>query len=135
MAAQNSKTTVKRKGKPRGKPFKKGTSGNPGGRPKVLAEFKAHVQEKCAHKALRSLMKEIRLMGQHHVKASEVVLAYAWGKPTQGVELTGKDGKPIETTHTFNLSRLKHEELDALERLLAAAADPGGDSGGEGQAA
>jgi hypothetical protein len=41
----------------------------------------------------------------------------AVGKPGQEIELTGKDGEPIRTSTSLDLSGLSDEELALLERL------------------
>ena len=116
-----------------GRPFVKGKSGNPGGRPKELAEFRQLLREKKAHKALRCLMDEIGTRGDDCVKAAEIVLAYAWGKPTQGVEFSGKDGGaiPIEVKPNVEPSRTA-----AILQVLAAVGvlPAGADALGTGEA-
>ena len=76
--AQNSKRTV-------GKPFKKGVSGNPGGRPKTPEWFKEHTPE--------ALKKILELLSSRDEKiafqAAQLILAYSLGKPMQSVEHSG----------------------------------------------
>ena len=79
--------------------FKPGQSGNPGGRPKIAKEFK----DKC-----REFMEADgwdKLVGiatdrrsRDHMKALELICAYAYGKPKQGLELTGEGGNDINIT-------------------------------------
>lgn len=76
-------------------PFVKGKSGNPGGRVKLPEEFKLRAKKIVDELVLDKWEKEIRSGGENWVKCSELVSAYAYGKPTQGLELTGKDGSPI----------------------------------------
>jgi hypothetical protein len=83
------------KGKPRGKPFQKGVSGNPGGRSRTHAELQQAFLERSP-KALACLVAEIDEAGPQRVKASEIILAYGLGKPTQAVEHSGKDGGPLQ---------------------------------------
>lgn len=47
------------------------------------------------------------------IKASEVQLGYAIGKPRESVELMGEDGGPINITR-LDKSKLTKEELDAV---------------------
>lgn len=76
VSAQNSKKTV-------GKPFKKGISGNPGGRPKTPEWFK----EKSAIAQAKIL--ELMSCGDEKVEfqAAALILAYSFGKPTEHVEM------------------------------------------------
>lgn len=70
--------------------FEKGKSGNPGGRPKSTEDQKQFV-DACKEKstqALEVLVKWMRSEDQPNasVKAATLILAYAWGQPTQKVE-------------------------------------------------
>ena len=85
--------------------FKPGQSGNPGGRSPVAAEFR----ERC-----RQFMDEIgwaeltRLAsvkyGPDHLRALELVAAYAVGKPIARQEVSGPDGGPIATADMTGFS-------------------------------
>ena len=70
------------------------------------------------------------------VQAALGMLAYAWGKPKQAVELTGKDGGPVKTQATLGvqLPWLTAEELATLKELALRAVDraAGGSAGGSG---
>lgn len=121
-------------GSARGRPFPKGKSGNPGGRPKELAEVKdlARGHTVLAIRTLAEIAKGAR-SAVARIMAAEALLNRAWGKPTLAVELTGKDGGPIRTEDARpDLSRLTDDQVEALESLLSAAADVGGGQGGEG---
>lgn len=73
-----------------GRPFPKGVSGNPGGRPKIPEPFKELVT-KHSIPALESI---IAIMEDPNSKAAEVfmcaklILEYANGKPTDNMNLT-----------------------------------------------
>jgi Family of unknown function (DUF5681) len=75
-----------------GKPFKKGQSGNPGGRPKVVAEVKelarAHTGE--AIETLVSIMTNPKCAPAARVSAANALLDRGYGKPPQ--HITGEGG-------------------------------------------
>jgi hypothetical protein len=71
-----------------GKPFKKDQSGNPGGRPKVVAEVKelarAHTEE--AIQTLVSIMNNPKSAPAARVSAANALLDRGYGKPPQHIE-------------------------------------------------
>jgi hypothetical protein len=75
-----------------GKPFKKGRSGNPGGRPKVVAEVRelarAHTGEAVA--TLVSIMTNPKCAPAARVSAANALLDRGYGKPLQ--HITGEGG-------------------------------------------
>lgn len=78
--------------------FKPGVSGNPSGRPKVCAEFKDKARKIADEVVIQFWEREVRTEGPNAMKASELLSAYAYGKPTQAVEVAGKDGGPINVS-------------------------------------
>lgn len=75
---------------PRGKPFKPGQSGNPGGRPKLLAEVQAYARE-YSNEAIDGLVEIARSKKSPHaarVAAYNSILDRAWGRPAQSVDVT-----------------------------------------------
>lgn len=88
MAAGNSDGTAK----PPGKPFKKGQSGNPNGRPKVNEEFRARCRAFVDSNVIQAWQSEVVAFGENWVKCAELLAAYGYGKPTQVVAGEGKDG-------------------------------------------
>src|SRR2546423_4516664 len=74
-----------------GKPFKKGQSGNPGGRPKVIAEVKelarAHTGE--AIQTLVSIMTNPKSAPAARVSAANALLDRGYGKPPQHITTEG----------------------------------------------
>jgi Family of unknown function (DUF5681) len=110
-------------------PWKKGQSGNPGGRPKGFKEIQ-ELAQKYAPTAIRGLAK-IAKDGESEsarVSAWNALLDRAWGKPVQAHQHTGADGGPIEHR---NLTELSDDEIAILERIFGAFADSGADQGGE----
>jgi len=93
--AENSKKTAKR-GK--GKPFAPGKSANPGGRPKIPEEVRdaARALSLEAIKILAGVMRGAKTRPGDKIRAAETLLNRAWGTPASSVEITGKDGQPIE---------------------------------------
>jgi len=78
--------------KQRGRPFAAGTSGNPGGRPKVDAE----VRELAQQQAPQAIARLVALMSCGNpaveVRAAEALLDRAVGRPRQSVEVGGMGG-------------------------------------------
>jgi len=83
-------------------PFKKGQSGNPGGRPKEVAEVRKLAQEHgpAAIDRLAKLMKSDN--ERTAVAACEALLNRGYGRPPQSVTLAGEyDGPPIQGVVRF----------------------------------
>lgn len=84
----------------------------------------------CTHRAYRLRRIQRMLDDPRHSKNAKLVMSLlelaakeTGGSLTNRRELTGKDGGPIETKGTLDLTQLSDEELDALERLVSKA-DP-----------
>ncbi len=71
--------------------FQPGQSGNPGGKPKELAEVIALARSHTlpAIKALASITADRKASSAARVQAAEAILNRAWGKPTQPLEHQG----------------------------------------------
>lgn len=117
MGAANSKKTV-------GRPFVKGQSGNPSGRPKMPKEvkeaFKAASPE--ALKTLKKILTDPAAKDSDRIRAAEIILDRAYGKPAQAVDIT-TDTVTIKETITDRLevvSRALTAPPEAITRLLAA---------------
>jgi hypothetical protein len=48
------------------------------------------------------------------------------GKPKEHIELAGEGGGPVRVT-TFDLRRLDPDDVEALQRVIAKSAGPGGE--------
>lgn len=83
IVAENSK-------KPRGKPFPKGRTGNPGGRPKKTPEELSLI-DACKAKTPNALEVIERIMltsdnERNQLQAALAIIERAWGKPVQPTE-------------------------------------------------
>jgi hypothetical protein len=91
----------------KGRPFQKGISGNPGGRPKVLGDVQELARQKPeAITTLANIMNDEKAPSAARVAAANALLDRGYGKPTQ----------PISQTLTkIDPSSITDEELAAIE--------------------
>jgi hypothetical protein len=88
-------------------PFKPGQSGNPGGRPKVLAEVRGLAQRQ-GREAVKRLIQLMRSENESvALRAAVELLDRGYGKPIQGVAVTG-DAPPILV---IGLQQPRHDPL------------------------
>jgi hypothetical protein len=89
--AENS-GAERKKPRGRGRPFQKGQSGNPGGRPKEIAELREMARAHSAE-AIETLVTTMRDAKDPRVQVAAAValLDRGWGRP--GQEITGADGE------------------------------------------
>ena len=101
----------------RGRPFAKGESGNPGGKPKELKEIQLEAR-RLSSIALGTLRRvcESGKSDAACVAAANAILDRAFGKPSQALEHSGPDGAPIETRAITDEMRAR-----AMMLLLAKA--------------
>ena len=75
-------------------PFKKGQSGNPGGRPKEVSEVKDLARTHGAD-AIERLVELIASDNERTaVAACEAILNRGYGRPAQSMSLSGDEDKP-----------------------------------------
>lgn len=89
--------------------FLPGSCGNPGGRPKGVAEVAelARSYTKQAIATLASIMESGSERAQ--VAAAQVLLDRAWGKPSQAVEVTGAEGGAVLVNVILDRSKASPE--------------------------
>jgi hypothetical protein len=99
-----------------GRPFRKGQSGNPSGRPKALQELVSLARAET----LATFQKLVELRDQAddprvQLAAAQEILNRGYGKPTQ--LLAGDPEQPLRHEHQVDLGALTDEQLAALEAL------------------
>ncbi len=97
--------------------FKKGESGNPGGRPRGAGRLRDLAREKTeeALSTLLSVMTDEKSPASARVAAACAVLDRGYGRPIQATEISGKDGGPIEFDDLTDLELVRriHFALDS----------------------
>jgi hypothetical protein len=82
------------------RPFKKGQSGNPSGRPKGPAALQRRIlrETKDGAVVVDYLLKTLQYSRspKERTDAATLLLAYGFGKPVQPTEITGEGGNPVE---------------------------------------
>jgi len=104
--------------------FKKGRSGNPGGKPKAVLEVLAAIEEfKGDVPAVLKRLRDIALKDPDTrvaVAAIREFLDRTQGKAPQAIAVTGADGGALKVAHGIDLDSLSTEQLDKIRPLLAA---------------
>ena len=111
-----------------GKPFKKGQSGNPGGRPKVVAEVKELAREHTSEaiETLVSIMTNPKSAPAARVSAANSLLDRGYGKPPQHISGEGGPSYVVRLPEPCKTA----EEWEASIQHLRA---PKGSQGEAGQ--
>lgn len=107
--------------------FVKGQSGNPGGRPKaVLPDGRTLSQAAREHgvKALQVLVDALADPDTAFAAAKEL-LDRGFGKPSQGVELTGAEGGPIQTEQVVDDANAVANSVATLVARAVASRNAG----------
>jgi hypothetical protein len=91
--AENSARAAKRR-KAGGRPFVKGQSGNPGGRPKIIGHVRelARKHTKGALNTLVTIAEDVTAPQSARVSAATALLDRGWGKPSQPLDGDGEGG-------------------------------------------
>jgi hypothetical protein len=120
------------------RPWRPGESGNPHGRPRVglaIAELaRAEIEKRDLIRHLGSIAAG---KSAQAVRACEILLAYAYGKPHENPEEVGNVGERPEITINFvrpdPLETLRDRVARIVEREQAAAAANGADTALNGE--
>lgn len=77
-----------------GRPFPPGVSGNPGGRPRAAADFRAEIQTFLNHPGEDARRRVNELIERLYKDDPKLLLYYAYGKPVEIHEVTHPEGVP-----------------------------------------
>lgn len=106
--------------------FEKGRSGNPGGRPKEVAEVRELARQKTtqAVDTLTEIMQDVNAPAAARVSAANALLDRGFGRPQQGVALTGDEENPIALTRVDAPDYIRDKILkmlpsETLDELIA----------------
>lgn len=99
--------------------------GNKYGKGRPPLEFKLRCSLITDMVVVDAWEREVKEQGPDWVKCSELLANHGKGKPKESVELTGKNGGPIESVSaTLDLGNLTTEKLEQLDAILAEAEKP-----------
>jgi hypothetical protein len=101
-------------------PWQKGKSGNPGGRPREIAEVRGLARQHTAAAIKRLAHWMDSDDARASVAASVALLDRGWGRSPQAIAHTGADGGPIRHARDVIPADLSSLTEDELLRLAAA---------------
>ena len=106
--------------------WKKGQSGNPGGRPREVAEVKALARQH-SEEAIRTIVELMRTAEHERTRlaAASELLDRGFGRPAMALDLGG----PVQIFGyaAHRLAELNDEELRKLDEITRRIAEPIGD--------
>jgi hypothetical protein len=110
------------------RPFQKGQSGNPGGRPAIESRIR-RLAQRNSRRAIVTLVRLLRSKNERvQFMAANALLDRAVGKPAQAVALTGADGEPLRLTATvtdpIEAARIYAAVLGGAIDVASVAFDP-----------
>jgi len=108
----------------KGKPFTKGVSGNPGGRPARKIDVEKLAKEQTP-KAIAALVKALKYP-RERVPAAVALLNRGWGMPKQ--QISGDQDRPLVVDfrwadNTSVSTAIESQVIDAVSEQLAVAFD------------
>lgn len=99
--------------------FVAGNKANPGGRPKAEVSITALIDQAVSPTDWMDIIQKLLKMARAgNLKAIEMLMDRRFGKALQTTELTGKDGGPIKTINTLEVTPVDY-------RTAIAALAPG----------
>jgi hypothetical protein len=103
------------------KKWKKGKSGNPGGRPKIFAEVKELARQFMQEQGWQGFFELLKNTDNDNVrlKAYEILMAYGFGKPSQKLEIEGN--VPLVNV---NIANIPSDQLKQIRSILQNAGTP-----------
>jgi hypothetical protein len=114
--------------RPRGRPWAKGISGNPGGRPKAIADLVALARQQTpnALKVLASLMEDINAPASARVAAAKEILDRGWGRSQSSVSVScGPSLEDVEIAQQLHCEMMRHIEIAELSRQSTRLSNKG----------
>lgn len=98
-------------------PFRKGQSGNPGGKPGAARQDLNALLDEVFKPARRRKVLE-KLIGDAEAgnhDARTLLMAYTWGRPIERKEISGPDGEPLKAYVSVNPDEWDNEPTDAAD--------------------